>query len=607
MRYKTNSEDREKTKKRQRKEAFVMKHTAHTIARGGNALYKIILPADASDTQNYAASELRYYLGLITAASFEITSGGLAPALYIGDRPDASLGEDGLTVKTDGAGLHINGGRRGVIYGVYEFLEQADCRFFTALCEKIPAQPDFTLPELDIRQIPVLEYREHNYSDLTKYTRFAVKSRLNGAHHRIKPKHGGNLSYAWYVHSFERMVPPEIYYDEHPEYYALSDGERRHLYQRFQLCLTNPGVLEVSVESVRTALKANPQAKIISISQNDWHGNCECDSCLAADREEGSPAGTLLRFVNAIAERLEPEFPDILFDTLAYNYTRPAPSLTRPRHNVCVRLCSIESCFAHPFESCDDEKRAVKRPDGSVSSFITDLEDWGKICGRMYIWDYTTCFAHYPTPHPNWNVLGPNMRAFVKNNVKGVFEQACGASGGSTDLNELRAYVISKLLWDCNADTGALITEFTDYYYGAAGVYIREYIKTLTDKAEGDNIHVGFNDQPLHAFLCEEMLDVYDTIFDRAEKAVRGDALRLYRVKKARLSIRWVRIKRKAMLQNTRNAEEIGAFFTDWQAFGLTRIDEWVSPQTTCRALLDNKWRGTEYYGHWSDEGGEEL
>ena len=590
------------------KGSFIMKHTAHTIARGGNALYKIILPADASDTQNYAASELRYYLGLITAASFEITTGSQAPALYIGDRPDTSLGEDGLTVETDHTGLHINGGKRGIIYGVYEFLEQAGCRFFTALCEKIPAKPDFTLPELDVRQIPNLEYREHNYSDLTKHTRFAVKSRLNGAHHRIKQKHGGNLSYAWYVHSFERMVPPEIYYDEHPEYYALSDGERRHLYQRFQLCLTNPGVLEVSIESVRAALKANPQAKIISISQNDWHGNCECDSCLATDREEGSPAGTLLRFVNAIAERLEPEYPDILFDTLAYNYTRPAPSLTRPRHNVCVRLCSIESCFAHPFESCNDEKRAVMRPDGTVSSFISDLEDWGKICGRMYIWDYTTCFSHYPTPHPNWNVLGPNMRAFVKNNVKGVFEQACGASGGSTDLNELRAYVISKLLWDCDTDIGTHIAEFTDYYYGAAGLYIRQYIKTLTDKVESDNIHVGFNDQPLHAFLSEEMLDAYDAIFDRAEEAVRSsDPLPLYRVKKARLSIRWVRLKRKAMLQNIRNADEIGAFFTDWQAYGLTRIDEWVSPQTTCRALLENKWRGTEYYGHWSDEGGEEL
>jgi hypothetical protein len=579
----------------------------HTIAENGKALFKIILPADASAQQSYAASELRYYLGLITAAPFEITNERSSPAVHIGDRPDATLGEDGFTAVADDEGLHLNGGKRGVIYSVYEFLEQLGCRFFTALCEKIPAQPVLILPEMNIRQVPVLEYREHNYSDLTRYTRFAVKSRLNGSHHRIKEKHGGNMSYAWYVHTFERMVPPEVYYSEHPEYYALVNGERPHLYQRFQLCLTNPEVLTVATESVRSALLANPQARIISISQNDWHGNCQCPACLACDSEEGSPAGTLLRFVNAIAEKLEPEFPDVIFDTLAYNYTRPAPSLTKPRRNVCVRLCSIESCFSHPFETCSDTRRSVRRPDGSVSSFITDLEDWGKICGRMYIWDYTTCFAHYPAPHPNWNVLQPNMRAFVRNNVKGVFEQACGAYGGSTDLNELRAYVISKLLWDCDTDVDRHIREFTDYYYGAAGVHIREYIRTLTDKAERDNIHVGFNDQPVHAFLAEDMLDIYDSIFDRAEAAVAGDAQALYRVKKARLSIRWVRIKRKAMLRGVHDAAEISAFFTDWQSFGLTRIDEWVSPQTTCRALLEDKWRGTEYYDHWSDEGGEEL
>ena len=102
----------------------------------------------------------------------------------------------------------------------------------------------------------------------------------------------------------------------------------------------------------------------------------------------------------------------------------------------------------HSFETCDDQSRQVTRPDGSQSSFIRDLEDWSKVSDRLYIWDYTTCFAHYPMPFPNWNVLQPNMKAFVRNHVKGVFEQACGAGGGSTDFNELRAYLLSKLLWD---------------------------------------------------------------------------------------------------------------------------------------------------------------
>ena len=39
------------------------------------------------------------------------------------------------------------------------------------------------------------------------------------------------------------------------------------------------------------------------------------------------------------------------------------------------------------------------------------------------------------------------------------------------------------------------------------------------------------------------MLDIYDDLFDQAEKAVLGDPIRSMRVARARLSIRWVRLK----------------------------------------------------------------
>lgn len=585
------------------------------ISKNSAPCMVIALAENATQQEKYAASELRYYLGLITKAHFQIvTESCKGPAILIGQAAkgrgfehEADLGEDGFWLCTKDGDLAIVGGKRGVIYGVYEFLERLGCRFFTPLCEKVPVYETLELPEIDDTQVPVLEYREHNYADMVRYSKFAVKCRLNGHYHPIREKHGGHLSYAWFVHTLENMISPKDYYHEHPEYFALVDGERPVGFEQYQLCLTNPDVLRICTEKVRAALLENPQARLISISQNDWPGNCTCESCKKSDEEEGSPAGTLLKFVNAIAEALEEEFPHVIFDTLAYQYTRPVPLKTRPRKNVCVRLCSIECCFAHSFETCDDTSRGLKRVDGTISSFMSDLEAWGKICDRMYIWDYTTCFAHYATPHPNWNVLQPNMQAFVRNNVKGVYEQANGAVGGGVDLNELRAYIISKLLWDANTDVERHIREFTDYYYGDAAPFIREYIRTLTEKAEKDNIHVGFNDHPTHGFLSEEMLDIYDEIFDKAERAVQGDPQRLYRVSKARLAIRYVRLRRKAMLKGETDAKELRDFFLDWQSFGLTRMEEWTSPQTSHRAFLAGKWRGVEFYQHWKDEGEEEL
>lgn len=570
--------------------------------------------ANLDSSARYAAKELRYYLGRITSASFKIkdvTKANGARGFYIGAASGldvGDLGPDGYRIVSEGGSVRVCGGVRGVLYGVYECLEQLGCRFFTHNCEKVPTIASPVFPEGEIVGRPAFEYRAHNYADVVDNPRFAAKCRFNGMIKKPASALGGSLDYALFVHTFNHFVPAEKYGGSHPEYFALIDGKRVTTGGgRTQLCLSNPDVLGIVIEQVREELRKHPGAGILSISQNDWGGNCQCDACRKTDEEEGSPAGTLLRFVNKVAEALEPEFPDVVFDTLAYTYSRPAPRITRNRHNVCVRLCSIECCFAHPFATCDDATRGVRHPDGSISTFISDLRDWGGICDRMYIWDYTTCFAHYPTPHPNWRVLQPNVQAFAQNNVKGVFEQACGASRGGVDFNELRLYLISKLLWDPYCDLERHRREFMEYYYGPAAPALDAYLNLLCDKVEQDDIHVGFNDSPTKPFLDEAMLDRYDALFDEAAAAVAGDPLRLWRVEKARLSIRWVRLKRATMLRGEYDPETINRFFADWRAFNMSRIDEWCNIETTHRALLEGKWRGVVYFDHWTNEEPEYL
>jgi hypothetical protein len=587
------------------------------ISHGGKAGITIVKSSNSSQQEEYAASELKNYLDYITSSSIPIgdenTPGPViaigSAAARLGVIAEKELGEDGFTIRTVDDSLAIVGGKRGVIYGVYEFLEKLGCRFFTPTCEKVPSIPDLELPKLNDTQVPVLEYRFHDYIDFMRYPRFAVKSRLNGSMKgsaSIKEKFGGHISYVWFVHTFESCIlNPNEWFDKHPEYFSMVDGKR--VKERTQLCLTNPDVLRIAIEKVTAALREHPESRLISVSQNDWHNNCTCPECRKIDEEEGSSAGSLIWFINQIAEAIEPEFPDVIIDTLAYHYSRPAPKHIRPRKNVCVRLCSIESCFSHPFETCNDKSRQVKLPDGTTSSFIHDLQEWAKVCNRLYIWDYTTCFSHYPLPFPNWNVLQPNMQTFVRNNVKGVFEQGCRAVGGSTDLNELRAYLISKLLWNADCDYEKHMNEFLEFYYGQAAPFIRKYIKTLTDKVEKDNIHCYIFDHCDRADLTDDMLDLYDNLFDQAEEAVRCDPVRAARVAKARLSIRWVRLKKNAMLKGIKDPDEIHRFFDDWRSHGLTRIDEWVSMETTHRALIEGIWRGTSYYKDWWEEGSEEL
>jgi hypothetical protein len=46
-----------------------------------------------------------------------------------------------------------------------------------------------------------------------------------------------------------------------------------------------------------------------------------------------------------VADAIADEFPHVVVDTLAYQYTRPAPSITIPRKNVVIRSVP---CFLRP-------------------------------------------------------------------------------------------------------------------------------------------------------------------------------------------------------------------------------------------------------------------
>ena len=548
----------------------------------------------------FIAAQLRYYLSRITVAPFVVEKAENTSEKGIYLAFDESYTDDEFSIITKENGIYINGGKRGIIYGGYELLEMFGCRFFTPDCEKIPTLTKLEIGEINKREKPTFEFRDTDYSSIKRFAKFATQCRINGRWNDIPEFLGGSIKYALGAHSFARLVPHKEYRDEHPEYYSFYNGRRQSIENdHWQLCLTNPDIIDIVVENARKILKENPDRKILSISQNDNPYSCQCENCLKSDAEEGSPVGTLIKFVNRVAEILEPEFPDVTFDILAYHYTRPASKKTQTRHNVCVRLCASSTCFAHSFESCDDRSRAVKHPNGKSTIFIEDLIEWSKVCKRLYVWDYTSNFPLYPLPFPNWRVLQPNLKTMAKYNVKGVFEEANCAYYGGVDFNELRTYLISKLLWNPDCDVDAYRKEFMEYYYGDAAPYLDEYLNMLCDFVEKENYHMYIQETKRPDYLSDELLVKYNVLFDKAEKAVAGDGVRLVRVNKARLSIRFADVFWNEVLSGNCDAEKINQFFTDLRAHNISRIDEWSNIERTYRAWMDGKERGIVYSIPW--------
>ncbi|MHC4693013.1 MAG: DUF4838 domain-containing protein [Planctomycetota bacterium] len=557
---------------------------ALTIAEDGVAKAVIIVAPDSSEPEKHAAAELAEFLKQITGAKFEIANGFVpgksrifvGPAGTMPANPEFStkgLSSDGIIIRTVGPDLILAGGHpRGTLYAVYTFLEDhVGCRWWSSKVSDIPKKATLKVDKLNVRYVPPLEYRESFWFDAFDGD-WAVRNKCNGNSERLDAKRGGKHSYQGFVHTFFPLIPPQTYFKDHPEWFSEIDGKRKH--ERAQLCLINEEMRKELVKNLKARLRRNPAATIASVSQNDWHGYCQCSKCAAIDKEEGSPAGSLLNFVNAVASDIEEEFPKVAISTLAYQYTRKPPKNVKPRHNVIVRLCSIECSFSKPLS---DERN---------KKFRDDIVGWSKICNRLYIWDYTTNFRHYVMPHPNQRVLGPNVKFFVDHNVKGLFEQGAYQSYGS-EMAELRAWVLAKLLWNPKLDGEKLIDEFIEGYYGSAGPHIKAYLKVTHDAVEASGEHLGCFSPHTAKFLSLETLSNGWGHLKAAEEAVKDNPALHFRVQVAQLPVmyvfmmRWDELRKKAQAANAdwpmndTIKETYERFLEVAKRKNITRLNEW--------------------------------
>ena len=62
---------------------------------------------------------------------------------------------------------------------------------------------------------------------------------------------------------------------------------------------------------------------------------------MAIINAEGTPGGALYRAVNKVADGLKDEFPNVAVDTLAYQWGRPAPKITKVPLDAYLYACSL--------------------------------------------------------------------------------------------------------------------------------------------------------------------------------------------------------------------------------------------------------------------------
>lgn len=512
------------------------------LADSGKSAYKIVLPNQPSQIQQTAADELQSFFKQVTdvelpiikeadveisdvdeiarAQLFIIGPSNLSQRALGSDIDESTIGYDGIILKSIGNSVVLSGSpKRGPLYSVYEFLEKKlGCRWWTSTESTIPHTSTLSIKnDFDIFYTPKLEYRESFYRDCFNGP-FAVKLKCNGNSENISDEFGGHHIFQYFVHSSFILIPPQKYFMDHPDWFSEIDGTRKigfpdwagkpqdfiELEKKLQpeqihssgtqLCFSNDEMIAEMVKNAREALRNNPKASFLSISQNDWRGYCTCEKCRAIDEEEGSHSASLLRGVNKVAESLEDEFPNLYIETLAYQYTRKPPKITKPRKNVVIRLCSIECSFAQPLA------------DEVNKSFRNDLVGWSKIADKLFVWDYATDFAFYLLPFPNYRVIAPNINFYINHNVLGIFEQG-DYQCETGDYVQLRNWVVAKLLWDPSLDPKALVEEFIAGYYAPELVPIYcQYFDILSDAVEKNSYYLDIYKTTTNGWLDYDSL-----------------------------------------------------------------------------------------------------
>ena len=460
------------------------------IAKDSNAIVPIVIADNPADIDTIAAKELKEHLDKITGGNFEIKRESeisvTQSAIHIGNTEKAKSDlknfdskkapYDSLLIKTVGENLYLNGHhKRGSFYAVCEFLERnLGVRWWTAKESYIPNLPNINIENIDYSFAPKFISRTSSYCNVYSQAFQARQKNSQFAPRCYDFKHGDIYSVG--CHSFYKVLPPEKYFNEHPQWYSFSAKTKKRFHEYGQLCLSNDEMANEYIKNILEIIKTKPYATYVHVSQNDCQGHCECQKCVEIKNKFGGvESGINLWFANKVAKELEKQIPDIKVVTFAYQKTRQPPKGIKPAKNVYIQLCSIECDFAHPLET-DTE-----------FGFTKDIKEWGAITDNLFIWNYVALFWNYVIPHPNMNSLAKDIRFFANNGGAGIFEQG-DSQCNVGNFSDLRAYLIHKLMWNPSLDQKEIEQEFLKGYYGEEiAKLLTRYLKIINDSGEKTN------------------------------------------------------------------------------------------------------------------------
>lgn len=509
--------------------------------------YRVVIPANPKITEKTAKAELEKYMKQCVNKLFvgkdEIRT------IYIGDTDEAlfnalersSMKEDAFIIRKIGRNIVINGGgTRGVVYGVYDFLENVcGVRFLSQLATYIPPKGDVKVSSVDKKFEFFFPMRDIFISGKTQLPldggRFAMSRLMSRDGERpITAKFGGAFDYGppYFCHTYDRYIPARKYLKTNPHFFSLRDGKRYGGMDSGQFCMTNPELEKFFTSLIlknikETTAKAKKEGRAIpliyDISSNDNGRFCRCETCAPIAEKENN-SGLMLQFSNRIAREVKKHYPEVKLQVFAYTSCLEPPKTIKPDDNIIIRVCNTGS---------DLITGAPANPD-----FIKTVNNWKKISKELYVWDYAKTFGDTDgLPFPSEFGYPAVFKYYADNGFKGQFWEL--EAPAHSDMWELKFYLLSKFIVDpYRKDFDALLDDFCDKYYGKAGKYIAAVRRSLNKAAQVKRPVLGWSpNNGDFEFINYKTMDECQKLFAQARKAAGNDKEIQFRIDKASMGL----------------------------------------------------------------------
>lgn len=522
------------------------------VVLGGGRVPVVVVSPGGTASEKFAAKELSSYLGSILQTSIQVLESDEVPAenypIIVGHHPanaplqpeKLELEESLIAVTPERIGI-VGGARpatqtdkgelvvqdRGTLYGVYEFLDQLGVRWYRPepWGEFVPKEQEISIPVGNNTAKPVYRYRSGMNSfrwwrDETPEQRrmarlWATRNRMN-TNMYTPPEYGGYYQ-LHHDHSYQYLVPHEVYFKNHPEYFALIQGKRSDS-PAAQLCLGNPEVQELVAQRVIESARKNPQMETISLEPNDGGLWCECELCKVMDDPAlqsaagggVSKANRVSKFNNIIARKLNEALPGRKVAWLAYNQHTEVPTqVEKFEKNTLIIPAAYCAYSDYSRDLCDPQSAPNAR-------FLKILQGYG---GRTEImtYEYWTCYA-WAGPMPMLRVMTDRLRQYNKNfNVQGVYNEThpCWGPQG------INLYFLPRLLWNPYIDVEKEAALYYRNYYGPAAEPMRQYHESL-EAAAKDGPYFMSGGYQIDRLFTPELLEKLKKSLDEAAVLVRG-------------------------------------------------------------------------------------